>query len=246
MKNLRENKPIWHAMVWVAIYIAAMNLGGYIAELYPSVTWATSAVLAVIVAALLVYIFGSGTAQRYWVKAPNAGSLSRTLYIMPLLAITFFQYAKGLSAEIDFGAALVAASFVIFVGFIEEMLFRGFLLEALLKRGNVTRAALISGATFGLGHVVNLANGYSGVDQIIQIVAAIVIGVALAYVVVLTGSILPGVVFHVLFNLGGTISAANTAMDAYILGAVIVVMVPYILYLRRRLAHVDSGSTVGA
>lgn len=246
MKNLRESKPVWHAMVWVAIYIAAMNLGGVLAELYPSVTWATSAVLAALSLALLAYILKSGTARRFWVNSPNAGSPSRTLYVLPLLAITFLQYSKGLSAELDLGAALVAASLVICVGFIEELLFRGFLLEALLKRGGVTRAALISGATFGLGHIVNLANGYSGADQLIQIIAAIVIGVALAYVVVLTGSILPGVVFHVLFNLSGTITAANTRMDAYILGAVIVIVVPYIMYLRRQLARVDSSSTVGA
>lgn len=236
MKNLRENKPIWHAMVWVAIYIAAMNLGAFLAEAYPAITWATGGVLAVLSIALLVYISKTGTASTYWVNSPESGTLSRALYLAPLFAIAFFQYAKGIDPQLDLGAVAAALLLVIGVAFIEELLFRGFLLQALRVKGGLNRAVIISGATFGIGHIINLANGYSGADQLIQVIAAVVIGIALAYCVAITGSIIPGVVFHALFNLSGTITVLSTSMDTYILGAVIVVMVPYIVYLRRQLA----------
>ena len=77
------------------------------------------------------------------------------------------------------------------VGFVEELLFRGFLLQALRARRNLTYAIIISGVTFGIGHIVNLLRGWSLTDQAIQIVAAVLIGIALAYCAVLTGSILP-------------------------------------------------------
>lgn len=229
-------------MAWIAIYIAAMNLGAFLAEAYPAITWATGGVLAILSIALLVYVAKSGTAATYWVKSPEGGTLPSALYLAPLFAVAFFQYAKGIDPQLDLGAVAAAVLLVVCVGFIEELLFRGFLLRALREKGSLNRAVLISGATFGIGHIINLANGYSGADQLIQMVAAVVIGIALAYCVALTGSILPGVAFHALFNLSGTVTVASTSMDTYILGAVIVVMVPYILYLRRQLASVLRGS----
>ncbi|MBD5536303.1 MAG: CPBP family intramembrane metalloprotease [Lachnospiraceae bacterium] len=50
------------------------------------------------------------------------------------------------------------------VGFIEEVIFRGFLFKALAEN-NVKSAVIISSVTFGLGHLVNLFNG-SGMDLI--------------------------------------------------------------------------------
>ena len=44
------------------------------------------------------------------------------------------------------------------VGFIEEIIFRGFLFKALCK-DNIKQAIAISSITFGVGHIVNLLNG---------------------------------------------------------------------------------------
>ena len=48
------------------------------------------------------------------------------------------------------------------VGFLEEVIFRGFLFRALAKE-NVNKAIIITSVTFGLGHILNLFNG-SGMD----------------------------------------------------------------------------------
>ena len=60
------------------------------------------------------------------------------------------------------------------VGFIEEVIFRGFLFKAIAK-DNVKTAIIISSVTFGVGHLVNLVNG-SGMElvaNLFQIVGAI-------------------------------------------------------------------------
>ena len=75
-----------------------------------------------------------------------------------------------------------------------------------------------------------------------QIIAAVLIGIALAYCAVLTGSIMPGVLFHVLFNLSGTITAHSVLWDSVTVGIISIVMIPYILFLRKRLT--ESGAAV--
>ena len=237
MKHLRENKPIWHALAWVAMYVALVNVGDAVSSQGSGAVPVTGILLALLSGVLLVYLDRGELSGFYGLTRPRPGTMALALYLVPLIAIAFFQYAKGLSPELDVRSFMYASLFVAGVAFIEELLFRGFLFQALLKRGNLTRAILISGVTFGLGHVVNLARGYSLADQVVQVVAAVAIGIALAYCVALTGSIVPGVVFHALFNLSGTITDAGGAMDMVIVGAVLVVVVPYVFFLRGRLAR---------
>lgn len=90
---------------------------------------------------------------------------------------------------------------------------------------------------------MNLLRGYSPTDQALQLIAAVLIGIALAYCMVLTGSILPGVAFHVLFNLSGTPTSHSFLGDTVTVGVVAIVMIPYILFLRNRLAKVGPART---
>lgn len=238
MKHLRENKPIWHALVWVAMYVALVNVGDAVSPQGSGALLVTGILLACLSGVLLVYLRRTGLSGFFGLQRPRRGTMVLAVYLAPLFAIAFFQYAKGLSPDLDARSFLYAGLFVAGVAFIEELLFRGFLFQALLKRGTLTRAIVISGVTFGMGHIVNLARGYALADLVVQVVAAVAIGIGLAYCVALTGSILPGVVFHALFNLSGTITNAGGAMDGYIVGAVLIVVVPYVFFLRGRLARV--------
>lgn len=240
MKYLRENKPIWHAMVWVAVYVALVNVGDLMSPQLPTGVPVTGILLGLLSIALLIYLRRTGLVAFYGLRRPQRGAMGFALYLVPLFAIAFLQYAKGLIPDLDAMTVLFACLLVAGVAFIEELLFRGFLFQALLEKSNLNRAILISGVTFGIGHIVNLARGYSVSDQLIQIVAAVAIGIALAYCVALTGSIVPGVVFHALFNLSGTLTNHAVVWDTYIVGGIIVVLVPYILFMRDRLARMQT------
>ena len=84
------------------------------------------------------------------------------LYYIPLLIL--------LTANLWYGARLnqppletvlyVLAMFC--VGFLEELIFRGLLFQAMARDG-VKSAIIVSSITFGIGHIVNLVNG-SGAD----------------------------------------------------------------------------------
>lgn len=77
----------------------------------------------------------------------------------------------------------------------------------------MNRAIVISGVTFGIGHFVNLARGYTGEQQLLQIVVAVAIGLVLALLVALTGSIMPGVVFHILINISGDLTTMDLQQE---------------------------------
>lgn len=240
MRKLQDDKPLLHAMIWIAIYVVAVNVGDLLAEQlgFPGFT---SLLLAALSIVLIIYLGVGGRLAFYGIRSVQPGTLPLTLFYLPLFAIAFVQYGKGLVPGLDLRTVAFAVLLVTAVGFVEELLFRGFLLQALRTRGTVTRAILISGVTFGLGHLVNLLRGYSLAEQALQLVAAILIGIALAYCVVLTKSILPGVVFHALFNLSGTLTNHSVWWDAVTVALMAIVMIAYILVLRRNLVRQDQA-----
>jgi sodium transport system permease protein len=71
----------------------------------------------------------------------------------------------------------------------EELAFRGFILSGLRRLGHRWRAILTSAVFFGLLH---------GLLQ--QSILACLLGIVLGYVAVQTASILPGMLFHFLYN----------------------------------------------
>ena len=77
---------------------------------------------------------------------------------------------------------------------VEEIFFRGFVFGGLRGRWGVLLAAFASGALFGLAHV-----GNPGTVYVLPPVAAV--GMIFAFGYVYTGSIIPTIIAHFLFNL---------------------------------------------
>jgi membrane protease YdiL (CAAX protease family) len=100
-------------------------------------------------------------------------------------ALTLFQSAHDPGLVIAFGAlAAVAAPIA------EELVFRGFLFNAILRYTPMWLAAAISGALFGLSH--------GSLSAALPLAGA---GVVLAYVYYTSGSLTAAMVTHGLFNL---------------------------------------------
>ena len=84
-------------------------------------------------------------------------------------------------------------------GYVEEVIFRGFLFRALLKDG-LKSAIIISAVTFGIGHIVNLANTTDTVGTLLQVCYAIAIGFLYTLIALKGSSILPCIISHMFVN----------------------------------------------
>ena len=67
------------------------------------------------------------------------------------------------------------------IGFLEEIIFRGFLFK-MMEKNNVKTAIIVSSITFGIGHIVNLLNGAELIPTLLQVCYAIAIGYMLVMV----------------------------------------------------------------
>lgn len=188
--------------------------------------------LVAIALVLFLFVQKNGLLAQYgldgWAKNSR-----QMLYFVSLWIVSsgnlwggFSPYYQGL------GLACAMVSFAL-VGFVEELIFRGFLFKAMLKDGNVKRAIAISSITFGVGHIVNLLTGHALAETLIQIVFAVAIGFVFTMVYYKCGSLLPLILAHSTIDVLSVFAADNATAHLVYIGVTLLIAVLYGWHLSR-------------
>jgi uncharacterized protein len=240
--NLLEKKPILHAILWILLYIAAVNVGDAASEM-TGATGLTGALLIVLSAVLFFYLKKKRRLTCFGLCMVTIPVARKVLFYLPLIVLAFIQLLAWVPSAAAASDAAVTCLFMIGTGFVEEVIFRGFLYQSIARRRSIAAAILISGATFGLGHIVNLLRGYTSLMQAEQIVTAVVIGILLAMLAAITRSIIPGILFHIVFNITGTIADPNGNAQTGLLIAILAIGALYSAWLIRYLPKKEVTET---
>ena len=160
----------------------------------------------------------------------RANNPKKFLYFIPLMIISLFNLRNGIhignsSSEITFHILTM-----INVGFLEEIIFRGFLFK-MMEKDNPKRAIIVSSITFGLGHIVNLLNGADFLPTLLQVCYAIAIGYMLVMVFYKSKSLIPCIIFHGVFNLLTIFNTGNSTVLSSII--LIVASLSYGIYIHK-------------
>ena len=119
------------------------------------------------------------------------------------------------------------------VGFVEEMLFRGFLFRGMLSGGKTAVAVVVSALTFGMGHIVNLLAGQASFETLMQVIFAVAWGFLFTMAALKGGSLIPCIIAHAMIDVFALYGADHETGDWISFGATVVVAIVYCLYLRR-------------
>ncbi|NGM85087.1 CPBP family intramembrane metalloprotease [Paenibacillus sp. 7124] len=120
------------------------------------------------------------------------------VYYAPLLVVLAIIALKGFR-PISVSEVLFYLLFTLLVGFVEESIYRGLILNILLPKG-VKTAVLTSSILFAVTHILRVLSGQSALQTVLLIVYALLIGCALALLMVRGRNIWPLILFHFLHN----------------------------------------------
>ena len=157
MTNLYKKSEIWFAVTLIIAYVVGTSIADGLSDtvgVTKSVTFAFHAVLS---AVIFIWIKRNGLLKKYGLWKSSV-ELRRYLYFIPLVVLSSVNLWFGVRLNLPLGETLLYVGSMIFVGFLEEIIFRGFLFRAMAKDG-VRSAVIVSSITFGVGHIVNLFNG---------------------------------------------------------------------------------------
>lgn len=134
---------------------------------------------------------------------------------------------------------LVLATQIAVVAFIEEMVFRGFMMD-LLSKNNFKVAVFVSSGLFAITHSLQLLSGQSLEDTLLQIAYAFFIGMALSLLRINNQSIIIAIVFHGLNNFI-IISSQNTGSSLYTY-VIVSILILYTIYLWVRAVRLSKAN----
>ncbi len=121
------------------------------------------------------------------------------LYFIPLILIASLNLWNGININNNYHEILFFILRMINIGFIEEIIFRGFLFKALERHGT-NKAAIVSSIVFGIGHILNLFCGAELISTLVQIFYSFSIGYLYAIIFYKSGSLLPCIITHQIVN----------------------------------------------
>lgn len=204
MKRLYEKNELTFAIVWIVVYCVLQSLANSLNERI-GIEFFASAVFCVLQAGfLLTFVLRNGLSGRYGLCRPSVPA-RRFCYYIPLVILASGNLWNGVSVNYSGAGMICRIVTMVCVGFVEEMIFRGFLFKAMAK-DNVKSAMIVSSVTFGIGHLINLFNG-SGMDlmsNLCQIVFAVAVGFLLVTIFYRGASLIPCILTHSAINTLGT------------------------------------------
>lgn len=165
--------------------------------------------------------------------------LKKLLYFIPLFLLCFLNVISGFSITETVPVIILKVLSMLFVGFLEEIIFRGFLFKSMAK-DNLKTAVVVSSLTFGIGHIINLLNGAEIVSTFCQIVGAVGFGFMCVMIFIKSKSLLPCIITHSVFNMFSVFTPETEILTTIIVSAIIfIITVGYGVYL-----HLNNRNNV--
>lgn len=161
----------------------------------------------------------------------KVSDLKKYLYFIPLLFIMSINLWGGINTDYSIGTIVFHILNMFNIGFIEEVIFRGFLFK-MMEKDNLKSAIIVSSITFGIGHIINLLNGAEFIPTLMQVFYAISIGYLFVVIFHKSGSLVPCIVCHSIFN---ALSIFHVDGNLFYLSSIFLIVVPlvYTYYIKK-------------
>ena len=209
MTKLYRKNELTFSILWIVLYVVLFSMADDISKDLGTLKIVTAPLGIVMTAVMAGWIAKNGLRDKYGLCLPKMSG-KQMLFYLPLVVIASTSLWFGCTMTMSATEAALRVVSMLCVGFIEEIIFRGFLFKAMC-RTNVKRAVIISSLTFGIGHIVNLLNGADVFPTLMQIVYAVALGFLFTIIFLKSGSLIPCIVTHSAINSLSTFGADHTA-----------------------------------
>ena len=226
MKKIFEKHETLCCILLIILYVV---VNSYCIQNYGYTSYISSIINTIFSIGLIGIIVALKRTSYYGLtKVKNA---KKYLYFIPLIIIGTVNIWNGIKIKNSTSEILFHILTMINVGFIEEIIFRGFLFKMMAK-DNIKSAIIVSSITFGIGHIVNLLNGADLIPTLMQICYAISIGYLFVTIFYKSKSLVPCIITHSLINALSIFNAENST--SYIV-PIILTLIPlaYAIYINK-------------
>lgn len=229
MKKLFEKHETLFCMLLITVYIVVNSVCVQNFGFTGSVSFLVNTLLSLGLIGLVLLLKKS--AYYGFVKVRN---LKQYLYFVPLALMVTVNLWGGIDTDHSAEEILFHILTMLNIGFIEELIFRGFLFKMMAK-SNLKSAMIVSAVTFGIGHIVNLLNGAELLPTLMQICYATATGYLFVLLFHKSKSLIPCIITHCLVNALSIFSVENM-VSVYIAPVFLTVLpLAYAVYIHKQI-----------
>ena len=226
MKKLYEKNEQTFAIVWIVFYCVLQSLANPLNRKI-GIEYSASAIFCIVQTMILFTFIRKNNLLKRYGLCKSSVPARRFLYYVPLFILATGNLWNGVAVNYSLSETVCHIACMLCVGFLEEVIFRGFLFVSIAK-DNVKSAIIISSVTFGVGHLINLFNG-SGMDlaaNLCQICFAIAIGFLLVTIFYRGGSLFPCILTHSAINALSTFAnEAGFTVEKHLIHIVVLIFI---------------------
>ena len=200
LKKLYDKSKIWFAVAWIVLYCVLLSLGDSISSMIGVEKAVTLPIGILLSAILLLFLKKNRLFEAYGICASKATARSMLCYL-PVLVMLTANLWYGVTVNYGLAETLFYILSMFCVGFLEEVIFRGLLFNA-MREDSYKVAVIVSSLTFGIGHIINLFNGSGAelIPNLLQVVYATAAGFMFVMIYCKTESLMGCILIHGLFN----------------------------------------------
>ena len=239
LNKLYQKSKLFFALAFIIIYVVGASLTDGLSLELGTDKILTLPFLLLLSIVLICWLAKNNLLKEYGLRKSTA-TPKQFLFYIPLIAVASVNLWLGVKVNGTFLNVAIYFLTMLLVGFLEELIFRGLLFNA-MKENNLKSAIIVSSVTFGIGHFINLING-SGADLIsnlCQVVSAVAFGFLFVVIFYKSKSLLPCIITHSVLNaLSVFQNTAKVTQNYNIITSIIltVIAVCYCLYLNKSLS----------
>ena len=227
MKKIFEKNEVLFCILLILIYIL---INSYCIQNF-GITDYRSAIINTLFSITLIILIIILKRTKYY-GLTKITNLKKYLYFIPLFFIVSVNLWNKININNTTSEIIFHILTMINIGFIEEVIFRGFLFK-MMEKDNVKSAIIISAITFGIGHIINLFNGANLIPTLMQICYAMSAGYLFVIIFYKSKSLVPCIITHSLLNSLSIFNIENT-ISLYI-SPIFLIIVPliYAIYINK-------------
>ncbi len=219
-------------LIWIAVYAAVSYFAIWLSEIIHIPNSITTVAYVALCSVIILILWKRKKLKYYGFNSLKELNAKNLLYYIPLIVVASVNIWSGIHINDSVPQILLITICMICVAFIEEVVFRAFLMKALMNKSSVL-AIVVASLLFGVIHLLNVFMGADLVSTLLQVCYAMAFGFMCAAFFYKTDNIIPCIICHGVGNALDIFLPKDLSVTMQCVGciAIVVLGVSYGVYL---------------
>ncbi len=215
-------------VISISVHYALVNLAIKLSSVINKPNSVNALTGIVFLIGIIVYLKKKKLLSYYGINNLKELEYKNLLFCLPMIIIALGNLRYGIHINNSWEQIVYISLEALGVGFAEEILFRSFLMKAIINK-SATAAIIISSIVFGIIHIFNLFYGADTITTLAQVIYATALGLMFSMFFYKTNNILPCVICHSLINMTNTFLPSDLSNEQLYIGWIIII-IPAVFY----------------